>query len=199
MNLLGANPNSPRKQSSNMWSQLSQNLPVGITENTGLHTLSCLPGLNKFDYLRTMNHKIKATGHSASKSLCQKSAYPRYLLLKSFIGQDCPLCILVHSKSQERLYQVCIFQAKMELVNSIQLLYNVQEKGRNVLRRHGFHFFFIPFSSVYTGYQNKWDHYGISIQVCNSALNLYTWLLLLLLFLSNSLLSVFKQSLFFLL
>lgn len=68
----------------------------------------------------------------------------------------------------------------MELVNSIQLLYNFQERGRNVLRRHGFHFFLIPLSSVYTGYQNIGDHYDISIQVCNSVLMLYTWLLLLL-------------------
>lgn len=68
----------------------------------------------------------------------------------------------------------------MELVNSIQLLYNFQERGRNVLRRHGFHFFLIPLSSVYTGYQNIGDHNGISIKVCNSALMLYTWLLLLL-------------------
>lgn len=86
MNLLRAKPNSSRKQSSNMWSQMSQNLPVRITENTGLHTPSCFPGLNKLDYLRTMNHKIKAMGHSASKSLCRKSAYPGYLLQKSFVG-----------------------------------------------------------------------------------------------------------------
>lgn len=41
-------------------------------------------------------------------------------------------------------------------------------------------FFLIPLQSVYAGYQNIGDHYGISIQVCNSALMLYTWLLLLL-------------------
>lgn len=113
---------------------------------------------------------IQPQSHSARKVLILDTYFWNPSLVRTVP------CVYLCTPSPKRDYKVWIFQAKVELVNSIQLLYNVQEKRRNVLRRHGFHFFFIPFSSVYTGYQNKGDHYGISIQVCNSALNLYTWL-----------------------